>query len=147
MKRLLSKILFAIFAAAALFPVAGTRVAYALDCPVPTDVAPDLIQILCPAKAALNIALLSSGAIFSGIILLAAIKYALSQGDPKAVMGAQQTATYAVMGLIAVAGVFVAGVVVANILGLNPLEFDPNKPFEWIDFNLDTFLTNILTTR
>ncbi len=80
---------------------------------------PSLLDILCPAVRIFNIALFSAGAVFVAMIMIGAYKYATSLGDPKAAQGANLTMTYAVLGLVAVLGVFTILYLVLNILGID----------------------------
>lgn len=82
------------------------------------DKAPSPLAILCPLVRYLNVILYASAAVFIAMVFLSAIKYALSQGDPKALQGAKGALTWAIVGFIVVIGVFTMLVIFKNVLGL-----------------------------
>ncbi len=88
--------------------------------------APSPMAIICPVARLLNVLVLSAGAFFVVFIFVSAIKYALSQGDPKALQASQQTLTTAVVGFIIIIGVYTILTIIKNVLGLtgNPI-LDP----------------------
>ena len=90
------------------------------------DKAPSPLAILCPLVRFLNVLLLASAAVFVMYVFLSAIKFAMSQGDPKALQGAKGSLTWAVIGFIVIIGVFAMLVIIKNVLGLkdNPI-LDP----------------------
>jgi hypothetical protein len=96
--------------------------------------APSPMAILCPVVRTLNVLVLSAGAIFVIFVFISAIKYALSQGDPKALQASQQTLTTAVIGFIVVIGVYTLLTIIKNVLGLkdNPI----TDPFGTLSENL-----------
>ncbi|KKU31189.1 MAG: hypothetical protein UX44_C0007G0013 [candidate division WWE3 bacterium GW2011_GWA1_46_21] len=138
-----SKLLKIAILIAFLFPTLWQKPAYALECTILLDTPPSLAQLLCPVRKAFNIVLLSVGAVFSGVALFAAIKFAMAQGDAKAVMGAQQTFTYAVIGVLVVVGVFVITSVSANIFGLNSSFYSGNTPFDDFESRMNNFLNSV----
>jgi len=78
------------------------------------------VQYIVDAVArGFNILLLSAGAVFIGYVILSAYKFASAEGDSKAVQGAKQSLTHAVIGLLIVVGVFSINIIVINILGLS----------------------------
>lgn len=85
--------------------------------------APSPLAIICPLVRYLNIVLFASAAVFVMMIFATAIKYALAQGDPKALQGAKGTLTWAILGFIVIIGVFTLLVIFKNVLGLkdNPI--------------------------
>lgn len=99
--------------------IVPTRVAFAQNCANVNYDDPSIVQIICPFIAFINIAILSAGVVFVGIILVASTKFATAQGDPKAAMGAKATITYAVAGLTAVIGVYVILNLLGNVFGFN----------------------------
>ena len=85
--------------------------------------APSPLAILCPMVRYLNLILYASAAVFVIMIFAGAIKFALAQGDPKAIQGAKGSLTWAVVGFIVIIGVFTMLVIFKNVLGLkdNPI--------------------------
>ncbi len=85
--------------------------------------APSPLAIICPLVRYLNVILYASAAMFVMMIFATAIKYALAQGDPKALQGAKGTLTWAIIGFIVIIGVFTLLVIFKNVLGLkdNPI--------------------------
>lgn len=80
--------------------------------------APSPMAILCPLVRYLNLILYASAAVFVIMVFLSAIKYALSQGDPKALQGAKGSLTWAIIGFLVIIGVFTMLVILKNVLGL-----------------------------
>lgn len=68
-----------------------------------------------------NILVSVSGTVFSIMILWSASKFAMAQGDPKAVMAAKHTLTMAVVGLIVVVGFYTIMLIIGNALGITSL--------------------------
>ncbi len=98
--------------------VAFTRVSYAaFTCPVTTNPYPTLDQLSCPIERGLEVLIYSSGAVFLGIVFYSAIKYSLSQGDPKALQGSQQTLTWGVIGFLIIVFVVSLANIIAAIFG------------------------------
>lgn len=116
----LQKIIFtlALFASIVLF--VPTRVTFAQSCEGVDYNDPSIIHIICPFVGAINFLIYASGAVFVGMVLIGAYKFATAQGDPKAAMGAKSTLTYAVAGLAAVIGVFVIIRIAGGLFGVNP---------------------------
>ncbi|MFA5881045.1 MAG: hypothetical protein WC834_02525 [Eubacteriales bacterium] len=88
--------------------------------------APSPMAILCPVVRLLNVLVISAGAIFVIFVFISAIKYALSQGDPKALQASQQTLTAALIGMLIIIGVYTILTIIKNVFGLqdNPI-LDP----------------------
>jgi hypothetical protein len=88
--------------------------------------APSPLAMLCPIVRYLNVLLFASAAVFVMMVFVSAIKYSLSQGDPKALQGAKGALTWTIIGFIVVIGVFTMLVILKNVLGLkdNPI-LDP----------------------
>lgn len=101
--------------------------------------APSPMAIICPIARFLNVLVLSAAAVFVVFILLSAIKYALSQGDPKALMASQQTLTTTVIGFFIVIGVYTLLTIIKNVLGLTSSPI--LNPFEVLTTNLRDLLT------
>lgn len=80
--------------------------------------APSPLAILCPLVRYLNVILFASAAVFVTMVFLSALKYAMSQGDPKALQGAKGALTWAIIGFIVIIGVFTMLVILKNVLGL-----------------------------
>jgi|GEM_PF-3940235 hypothetical protein len=80
--------------------------------------APSPLAILCPVVRYLNLVLYASAAIFVAMVFASALKFALAQGDPKALQGAKGSLTWAIIGFIVIIGVFTLLVVLKNVLGL-----------------------------
>ena len=101
------------------FPVSR---AYALD-PESLNSVGSVVNIVGMVGKALNILVLSCGAIFIAYLVFGAYKFATAQGDPKGIAGAKQSLTYAVIGLCIVIGVFAINSIVVGILGLSSTEY------------------------
>jgi len=102
------------------------------------DRAPHPLAILCPIVRLLNVFVLSAGAFFVLFVFISAIKYALSQGDPKALEASKQTLTMAVVGFLVIIGVYTILTILKNVLGLadNPI----TNPFGVLSENLAKLL-------
>jgi hypothetical protein len=87
--------------------------------------APSPMAIICPIVRLLNVLVLSAGAIFVIFVFISAIKYALSQGDPKALQASQQTLTTALIGMLIVVGVYTILTIIKNVFGLQGNLTDP----------------------
>lgn len=111
-------------------PVNHTHAAYLEEicADYPSD-PPDPQQIVCPIARALNVVLLSVGAIFVIIVLVTSIKFAMSQGDFKGVLGAKNSLTWAVVGFLVVAGIFGLVTLLANIFGIPLGNVSSSGPF------------------
>lgn len=108
--------------------------------------APSPMAILCPVARFLNVLVLSAGAVFVIFVFFAAIKYAMSQGDPKALQGSQQTLTTAVIGFFVVIGVWTLLTVIKNVLGLTDNQI--LNPFDVLSNNLARLLEKFnISTR
>lgn len=100
--------------------------------------APSPMAIICPVVRFLNVLVLSAGAFFVAFVFISAIKYALSQGDPKALQASQQTLTTAVIGFLVIIGVYTILTIIKNVLGL---QGDPIlDPFGSLSRNLADLL-------
>lgn len=80
---------------------------------------PSIVQIVCPFIGVINMLILSAGAVFVAIVIFASYKYSTSLGDPKGAMGAKNTLTYAILGLVAVVGVYTMFSIMAGAFGFN----------------------------
>ncbi len=100
--------------------------------------APHPVAIICPIVRLLNVFVLSAGAFFVLFVFISAIKYALSQGDPKALEASKQTLTMAVVGFLVIIGVYTILTILKNVLGLadNPI----TNPFGVLSQNLARLL-------
>ena len=105
------------------------------------DKAPHPLAILCPVVRLLNIFVFSAGVFLVVFIFIAAIKYSLSQGDPKAVQASKQTLTTAIAGFIIIVGVYTIVTIIKNVLGLQGNLF-PN-PFLPLENNIRNFLNQL----
>ncbi len=87
--------------------------------PSPSLVTDDnsILGILDVVKRIINLFILSAGVVFVALIIISAYKFVASQGDPKAMQGAKNTITYAVIGFILVIGVYVILNIVIGVLG------------------------------
>ena len=133
--KILISALFAVLSV--VVPVRATYGAVAaFSCPdTPNYDEPDPRAIVCPIIKVLNVLVLTGGTVFVGMLFFSAFKFAMSQGDPKGVQGAKDTATLAVMGFIVVIGVFVIITFVKNAFGVDTdVVSNSNGPF-------DTFIT------
>lgn len=68
---------------------------------------------------ALNLVVSVSGVAFIIMLVIAGLKYATSQGDPKGLQGAKDTLTLAIVGFLLVIGVFTLITILLNAFGLN----------------------------
>ena len=93
------------------------------------DESSDLLDLVDVIARIFTIALSSAGAFFIVFVILAAYKFATSQGDPKAYAGAKQSLTYAVMGFLVVLGLFVINNIIVDIIGLDSMLGDVNGVF------------------
>jgi hypothetical protein len=64
-----------------------------------------------------NFALSFAGALAVFMIVLSGIKYITSRGDPKAVEGARNTLTWAIIGLVVIVASFIIINIIANLTG------------------------------
>lgn len=69
-----------------------------------TDEPPGLVQILFVVGRVFNILIISAGVVLVALLFISSYKFAMSQGDPKAIDGAKRTLTYAILGFILVIG-------------------------------------------
>lgn len=95
---------------------------------------PSPVAILCPVIRVLNVLVLSSGAIFVIMVIYTAVKFALAQGDIKAIQGARLTLTYAVGGFIVIVGFYV---ILKIIIGIFDLNTSLLNPFSLLESALD----------
>lgn len=102
---------------------------------------PHPLAILCVVVRLLNILVLSAGAVFVMIVLISAIKYAMAQGDPKAMQGSKQTLTVAVIGMLVIIGVFAILTILRTVLGLKSDLL--NNPFDELSKNLSDLLNTL----
>lgn len=79
---------------------------------------PDPQQIVCPIARGLNVVLLSVGAFFVVMVLVTSIKFAMSQGDFKGILGAKNSLTWAVAGFLGVAGMFGIIALIGRMFGI-----------------------------
>lgn len=127
-------------------PATATPVAYGADyassCAelesIDWSKAPSPMAIICPVVRLLNVLVLSAAAIFVIFIFITSIKYAMSQGDPKALQASAQTLKTAIIGFFLVIGVYTILTIIKNVLGLEG-EFFPN-PFPALSKNLAALL-------
>ncbi len=91
---------------------------------------PTPYAIVCPAIKVLNVLILFGGAFFLGMVFLTAYKYSMAWGDPKGIQGAHNTATFAVVGLLFVVGVFAILRIVGTIFSIDTAYTSPQGPFE-----------------
>jgi hypothetical protein len=82
---------------------------------------PHPLAIMCPIARILRIFVYSAAIVFVAVMGFGGWKISLSLGDPKALMGGQQTWTYAVLGLFVVLGFFAAFSIVAGLLGIESI--------------------------
>jgi hypothetical protein len=95
--------------------------AHAVDMEEPTSVTP-LLEFV---GRTLNVLVSISGTAFSIMVLLSAYKYAMARGDPKGILGAKQTLTMAVTGLIIVVGFYTIMSIIAGVFGVTSAFADP----------------------
>lgn len=87
-----------------------------------TDEPPELQQIAVVVSRVFNFFVLSVGVVLVALIFVSSIKFAMAQGDPKAVEGAKKTLTYAVLGFILVVGVYTLLILISSsLLGETPV--------------------------
>ncbi len=95
------------------------RVSFAQNCNNVNYDDPSIVQIVCPFIGVINMIILSAGAVFVAIVIFASYKYSTSLGDPKGAMGAKNTLTYAILGLVAVIGVYTMFSIMASAFGFD----------------------------
>jgi len=105
------------------------------DLPPPTLV--DLFDVL---KRVLYAGLALVGVVVIIMILIGAIKMALSLGDPKALQGAHLTWTYAAIGAVVVLGFFLVFRVVTGIMGIETGIATPGVMFDTLFDSIDAFM-------
>jgi hypothetical protein len=93
--------------------------------------APSPLGIVCVIGNVIKVVVVVVGLIFVAVTSYGAYKLSMALGDPKAMQGAQQTWTYAVMGVLIVLGFFAAFVVIANVFGIKGF-INPNDITERI---------------
>jgi len=103
---------------------------HAVDCNITTDADPSPVQIICPLAKILSVLVYAGGALFIVTVFITAYKLAMSQGDPKGIQGARDTATYAVFGFIIVIGVVTILKIIQVAFGLNTAVLDPITSLE-----------------
>lgn len=102
---------------------------------------PNLLGLICVIVRLLNVFVLSVGAIFVMFVFISAIKYGLAQGDPKALQGAKQTLTLAIIGMLVVIGVFTILTILRNIFGLQYQIL--TNPFDVLSDRLATLMKQL----
>ena len=78
-----------------------------------------IAQIVCPVMNILNILIVAAGLFFVIFVIFSGIKYVMAQGDPKGLMAAQQSLTYAIIGLVIILGFFATTNIIAGVTGTN----------------------------
>lgn len=91
---------------------------------------PTPYAIVCPVIKVLNVLILFGGAIFLGMVFLTGYKYSMAWGDPKGIQGAHNTATFAVVGLLLVVGIFTILRIIGTIFSIDTSFTSPQGPFE-----------------
>jgi hypothetical protein len=89
-----------------LFLTLQTNVAYAADCSdgYNTSGRIELVCVVDPFVRFLNGVWLAGGAVFVIMLAISIYKFAMAQGDPKAMEGARNSLTYAIFGGLIVSG-------------------------------------------
>lgn len=133
-KRSLLTLFIAIFTVVLSFTIPQTTYAIeGVDCTLPTgDSPPGPIQILCPLIRVVNFLVLSAGAVFVLMIIIAAYKYYFSLGDPKTNAAARETLIKAVFGFIVVISTMLILTLIVNVTGATggATGINPLQPFE-----------------
>jgi hypothetical protein len=80
-------------------------------------------SIVCPLAKILNFMILAGVTAFIIMFVYGMYKYASATGDPKGTAAAQQTVTYAVIGLLVIIGMFTVLLVIGNLFDLDVLNF------------------------
>ncbi len=102
---------------------------------------PEFACLMIPVVRVLNLLVLSGGAVVVGMIAYASVKFALAQGDPKAMQGARQTLTYVFLGAFAVLGVYVIQTLITGSLGITNFGVgDPQSLFTRIQSELNALM-------
>lgn len=90
----------------------------------------------CLIGKALDVVVLSSGVVFVIMIFYSGIKLSLSQGDAKGIQGVKLTLTWAVVGFVAVIGVYTIKNIAFGVFGVADT-FDIGKQLDelvkWFD--------------
>lgn len=87
------------------------------------------LAVVCPVVRILNVLMIMAGVTLVVMILFSAYRYASSTGDPKAIQGAQNTLTYAIIGFVVIIGVYALIRILASIFGLDPTSVVGAGPF------------------
>lgn len=111
-----------------LAPIVGAQ--SSLDEPELTSIVPMLIKIV-------NLVIIAVGAILVIMIIVGAIKFAMALGDPKMMVGAQLTWTYAAYGLLVIVGAFVLFTTITKMLGI---QITPQGINTSIEIGITSFL-------
>lgn len=106
------------------FGLLFTRAAYAQYL---TDDPPPLVDIVGPFVRILNGLVLAGGMAFVIMIAVSAFKFAMAQGDPKAMEGAKQSLTYAVYGAVVLVSIYAIQWILASAFGLDGAAGNPNS--------------------
>lgn len=93
---------------------------------------PHPLQILCPLKRGLNVAIAFVGVVLPIMIVIGGIKLALAVGDPKGLEAARGTWTWAIIGSIVILGFFTIMLIISRLLGIDNLFASPNDIFDAI---------------
>ncbi len=117
------------------------RISFAQNCNNVNYDDPSIVQIVCPFIGVINMLILSAGAVFVAIVGFASYKYSTSLGDPKGALGAKNTLTYAVWGLVAVTGLYTMFSIIAGAFGFN-IELVGGGVFGLMQERFCEFLTN-----
>ncbi|OGC50954.1 hypothetical protein A2716_02875 [candidate division WWE3 bacterium RIFCSPHIGHO2_01_FULL_40_23] len=127
------------FASNFVFPNPANAAACKSDPATAEEAVDDLPStIACYVSTALNILVVVSGSVFVLMVFYAAVKFSLSQGDPKGIEGAKATLTWAVIGFLVVIGVYVIFAILTGILGVSgdfSLEAQIRGLIEWLKNN------------
>lgn len=102
---------------------------------------PNPLALICIVVRLLNVLVLAVGAIFVMFVFMSAIKFAMAQGDPKALQGAKQGLTVAIIGVLIVVGVFAILTILRNVLGLKYQLL--TNPFDVLSDNFAKFMLNL----
>lgn len=99
-----------------------------MNCSASADGIARISDLTCIFQRVVSYALGFAGIVLFVLLVTGGFKFITSGGDPKAVEGARNTITYAVIGLIVVIASFLILVLIYNITGVDVTKFNVVTP-------------------
>jgi hypothetical protein len=137
-RNLLHQLLTSIFCLGFLFMPYRYAYAQTLTCD-PAQDPPALSDIACPIEAAINYLLIAVGFAFIIMLLYGSLKFALSEGDSKAIEAAKKTLTWGFIGFFAV-------LAAVSIINISIRIFVGNKKVDTLQRLIES-ITNFLSVH